>query len=127
MTKLQRDKKNPKSKYWRNKCDKEITRISKGKPCIICGSTHNTCYHHLIARRKGITRHDLNNLVALCPSHHAFSNEIAAHSTNALAVRRFTEYLEEHYPHIWEWYTENESKAGSPDYRSAYEELSEMH
>ena len=36
MTKLQRDKKNPKSKYWRTKADKEITRLTKGRPCIIC-------------------------------------------------------------------------------------------
>ena len=124
---LAQKKKNPRSKYWQTKADKEITRLFRGKPCIICGTTENTCGHHLVSKgRSKINRHDLNNLVALCPSHHTWSNEIAAHSTNALAVRRFTEYLEEHYPEIWEWYVANENKTGTPDYRARYEELSRL-
>ena len=127
MSKLARDKANCKSKYWRNKCDDEITRLFRGSSCAVCGTTVNTCAHHLVNKaRCAIHRHNFDNLISLCPKHHTMGNEIAPHSTNAFAVRRFTDYLAEHYPHIHEWYEAHQFDKGSSDYRASYEYLKEL-
>ena len=82
------------SKYWRNKADKENTRLHRGKPCEICGTTHQTCGHHVVERSiSAYYRHDQRNMVDLCTTHHKFSNEIAPHSKNPLAVEAWLKWL----------------------------------
>ena len=58
MPTLAQKKANPRSTYWRNKADKEITRLFRGAPCIICGTTQNTCGHHLVSKARSATTTD---------------------------------------------------------------------
>ena len=126
--KLERAKKNPKSTYWGEKADREITRLSKGVPCIVCGTTHNTCYHHMIPKGRSAThRHNLANLISLCPKHHIGGSEMCPHGTSQNVIDRFNGWMKENEPERWAWLQEHEFDRGKIDYRSAYEELSEMH
>ena len=127
LSKRERDKRNIHSRYWRNKADKEITRIFRGQPCLICGTTENTCGHHLISRAHELTRHDIRNLVPLCPTHHCYSNECAPHSKNALAVVEFVNKIISGYPDQYTFWQDNKNLVGKSDYKAAYERLCEIH
>ena len=51
-------------KHWRGKADRELTRLTKGKPCEVCAITRGTCGHHLIEKsRSGIHRHNIIEFV----------------------------------------------------------------
>jgi len=126
LTKRQRDIRNTSSKYWRNKADKEITRIFRGKPCIVCGTKKNTCGHHLISRGHAVTRHDLHNIVPLCPSHHCYSNECAPHSKNAFAVCEFVDLIKTKYPETYTFWQEHKNLISKTDYQAAYEKLKDI-
>ncbi len=87
-------KKNPNSKTFRNKCDKRISEMYRGKACAVCGIKVNTCGHHIVNRSlSAALRHDLRNIICLCPAHHKFSNELAAHSTYQPAQTAFVNWL----------------------------------
>lgn len=49
-----------------------------GFKCVICGDTRIQA-HHIIPREVKFLRHDLNNGITLCASHHKFSIKISAH------------------------------------------------
>ena len=125
MARLTANNARPGSRYWRNKTDPLVTRFYRGLPCVVCGVTKNTCGHHLVPREWGPGRHDPANIIPLCPSHHCFSNQMAAHSTNAMAVACFVHWLAEYLPRLYEVYEDNLRRrrlAGEkPDYRKAYE------
>ena len=89
----------PKSTYWRNKADKEVTKYYSGLPCVVCGSDYMTCGHHVVSRSiSAYLRHHPFNIIALCPTHHKFSNELAAHSKNPLAQVEFVKWLKKNMP-----------------------------
>lgn len=70
------------AKRERNKKDKEWALAVKerdGFKCVICGSTKLLNAHHLIGREVLSMRHQVDNGVSLCPSHHKYSREISAH------------------------------------------------
>lgn len=48
---------------------KMAARVRDGGKCVLCGFSHATAVHHIIARQKGGTN-ELENLVTLCPNHH---------------------------------------------------------
>lgn len=85
-------------------CDRLFMAQFHGKPCEVCTSqgstyTRGTCGHHIVPRSRSLfLRHDPMNIVVLCPTHHMFSNTLAAHSMNALAVGRFLDWLNAHKP-----------------------------
>ena len=110
-------------KQWKGDCDRIITNLFKGKPCAICGSL-NTCGHHIVPRsRSSFLRHDLQNIISLCPTHHMFSNEIAPHSTNSLAVHAFVEFIKEKFPNRYSYLLSNQHTIQKPDWKAAYERL----
>ena len=128
MAKLKDKKKNPNSTYWRNKADAEVTKYYKGQPCIVCGTTHNTCGHHIVERSlSSYLRHDPLNIVPLCQTHHTMGNEIAPHSKNPLAVREFVQFLQEKrsasYLLLETYKLYRNVKV---DYKQAYEEWKEL-
>jgi len=89
--------------YWRNKADKEVSKYYKGQPCAVCGTTYQTCGHHIVERSlSAYLRHHILNLIALCPNHHKFSNDLAAHSKNPLAVKAWAAWLEANWPTSYE-------------------------
>ena len=126
-SKLQKKKDNQYSIYWRTRADKEVTKYYTGLPCAICGTTYNTCGHHIAPRDVPRFRHDPDNLIPLCEKHHKWGNEIAPHSPNALAQRAFTNWIEENLPKSFEILeTYMRYKGVKSDYREAYEEWAEI-
>lgn len=99
MATLKEKKKNQNSTYWRKKADGEVTKYYTGQPCIVCGTTYQTCGHHLVERSlSAYLRHNPKNIVALCTRHHKYDNDLAAHSKNPLAVKAFAEWVKMNYP-----------------------------
>ena len=115
----------------RNKCDNVVRRMFRGLPCALCGQVIdegelNTCGHHLYPRKFPWSRHNLLCLLPLCVSHHMSSYEISAHSTNALAVRAFTDYVEEHFPkHYAEWQEAKKHHGEKTDFEAVLGQLKE--
>jgi len=52
-----------------------------------------------------------------------FSNEMAAHATNALAGHAFIEFIKSKFPQRFAFLIENQHVTQKPDYKSAYEKL----
>ena len=48
------------------------------------------------------------NLIPLCLTHHKWSDEVAPHSMNVLAVSRFRDWVAEHRPKQFGWWAANE-------------------
>jgi hypothetical protein len=119
-------KNNPDSMTWRNKCDVLIKKMFKGKPCAICGTINNTCGHHIITRKCIPLRHDLRNIIPLCPSHHGFNNDIAAHSSYAPAQEAFRQWIKDNDTDGWWCYKNYKSMKKTKTYQEIYEELSGM-
>ena len=112
----------PKSTYWKKRADAEITRIYKGRQCLICGST--PCVpHHIVGRANGLLRHDTCNIIPLCNEHHCTSNTLSAHSTNAEAQRMFGLYIMQNHSEIYDWVMDHRHDKGVIDYQARYEEL----
>jgi hypothetical protein len=116
-------------KYWRNKADKLLTKICSGRPCAVCKSegkvnTYQTCGHHLIPRGHSFSRHDLWNIVIICPEHHKFSNKLAAHSDNYFAQKNFEDWIRAWMPKHYLYWIQNQHKVGKKmDYEIIYEKL----
>ena len=73
LSKLARDKANPKSLYWRNKLIalwSRAIRSRAGYKCERCGVTKRTNAAHLIPKRVWFLRFDLRNGMCLCPKCH---------------------------------------------------------
>jgi len=104
-----RGKRSPKT--WRNLGDKLLSQWAKGKPCAVCGQLQGVCLHHILHKSLyNELRFTLMNLIPLCPDHHRFSNELAAHSDNTLAQARFIDWLRENRPEQWSWIEEKSSR-----------------
>ena len=114
--------------YWRRKADKEVTKYFRGEPCAVCGTRLNTCGHHIVERSlSAYLRHHPKNLIALCPTHHKFSNELAAHSKNPLAVRAFTDWLKANRPNSYALLeTYKQYRGEKVDYEEEYEQWKKM-
>lgn len=101
----------PYALYWKRKAKKVFMRQFHYLPCEICGDRTGTVGHHLLPQGSNIDYvFEKKNIVVLCPKHHNFSNEIAAHSTNALAVEAFLDWLKEHKAWQYEWMKEHRNK-----------------
>ena len=127
MSALAKKKANPKSRYWMKKADKAWSEVVRavGK-CLICGSTYNLNPHHLVRRTNYYLRHNCYNGICLCPTHHTFGSEIAAHGGTDVTMA-FTKWLEENRPDIVEWIEEHKyTREGELDYEARYNELREM-
>ena len=129
-SKLERQREDCHSTYWCKKCDAIISEHFRGRPCIVCGTRVGTAGHHLIGRDNKLFRHDLNNLVALCPLHHIWGAEhngtegyknMSAHGTPA----RFAAWLETNRQETWRWICESLGRPneGPPDYQARYARL----
>lgn len=119
---LQKNKDNPRSKYWKTKADGlwgAVIHEIYGQCAIDDDCAGNVEAHHLISRGNVATRHDIKNGIGLCSKHHKFSNKISAH----MAPIAFSEWLQNHMPETWLWCSENKFKVQKPDYFEAFKEL----
>ncbi len=113
-------------KSYRVKADELFMSQYRGLPCEVCGSAYKTVFHHLIPKgRSRALRYDKRNGCILCQKHHMFSNEMAPHSSNPLAVARFMKWFEETHPSRHKWIIENERIFRKYSYRQALENLKE--
>jgi len=121
-SKLQKNKDNHRSKYWKTKADSlwgaVIHEIYCSCPVDDECSGHIEA-HHLISRANTATRHSIENGIGLCSKHHKFSNKLSAHG----APLAFTEWLIENQPEKWNWCSENKHKVQKPDYFEAFKDL----
>ena len=126
-SKLQKKKERKNSSYWMIRADKLFMSQAHGEPCEICGNTEGTVYHHHIAKSTcKALRYDLNNMVILCPQHHNFSNEIAAHSVNAYAQRKYMEWVENNKPEQYKYCEEYQHNRTKFNYMDVYEKFVEQ-
>jgi len=65
-------------------------RARDGNKCAVCGTDKFLQAHHLIPKEIRESRFEIDNGIALCPSHHKYSLEISAHR-NPLAFARWFE------------------------------------
>lgn len=119
-------KKNPNSKYWREKADEAwAEEIKKVGHCEHCKSTVNQLSaHHIIARVRLRFRHDLSNGVCLCSRCHAFDPAISPH-IDSFSAENFLQWLRDERPGQFAWYEENKHDKRQPawTYKERYEEL----
>ena len=113
--------------YWRNKADKEVTKYFRGSPCKVCGSEHMTCGHHIVHRSVAYYRHHPHNLIPLCPTHHKFSNDLAPHSKNPLAVQAFLDWLKDNHEVGYQCLQDYKKHLGEKvDYEQAYNDWKDL-
>jgi len=120
---------------WCGKADDEVTEYFKHQVCAVCGTPISVCGHHIIPRRRCVhRRHTFWNLLPLCPKHHRFSVEMAAHSESCLVVDRFNAWLKANHPIRWANSKRDEhigvETEGKVNYKEAYEwwrDLNEEH
>ena len=113
--------------YWRNKADKEVTKYFSGLPCKVCGFTYMTCGHHIVHRSVAYYRHHPHNIIPLCPKHHKFSNDLAPHSNNPLAVNCWLLWLMNNCEVGYQCLMEYKLHLGEKvDYEQAYLEWKEL-
>ena len=124
LSKLAKKKARVNSSYWIEKCDTIFMRQAHGKPCSICRSEEGTVFHHHVAKSTcKALRYDLMNMIILCPLHHNFSNDIAAHSTNAYAQRTFMEWVEKNMPDKYIYCQGRQHSKARFKYKEVYEEF----
>lgn len=117
-----RSKPRAKSNSWYRRKTIEIFMARfRGRPCAVCGTTQGTCGHHLISKQR-CPCHIVTpqNIIELCPSHHMFSNDMAAHSKNSLAVQRFMNWLWSHHPEKHMWMAEHEHDSRKLRWKELY-------
>ena len=110
-TKLQQNKDNPYSRYWRDKCEpiwRAIVLYRAGNKSKISACTHNLQVHHLIHRSRSMTRWDLNNGFVLTAYEHKFMVG-GPHGPDAWM---FAELLAKRYPEKLKWMKQHANDSG---------------
>ena len=123
-SKLQKNKDNPKSKYWKTKAD-ELWGLIIHDIYQVCAVNMDCAgrveAHHLISRANTATRHAVENGIGLCSKHHKFDSHLSAHK----APMAFAEWLSENDPDKFDWCSKNKFKVAKADYEKAYRLLLE--
>lgn len=124
-----REKHGPRSKHWKLKADKAWSvQIRACGRCEVCRSTNTLNAHHLINRTRPKFRHDLNNGICLCVSHHMFGKDgICAHGAQDETIL-FTQWLEKNVPEQYAWLMENidDRRLPDEDFETAYLRLTDL-
>jgi len=117
---LQKKKEDPNSSLWKRKSDRlwsKLVALSYNNKCAICNTSDFTQAHHLIPREMYSHRHDLNNAILLCCSHHKYSFQLSAHR----AAAEFFKWLIKNYPEKWEWLLQQQpSKQQSSTFKESF-------
>ena len=115
----------PYSRYYRDKADKLFMQRYRGKPCAVCGTCMGTVGHHLLSKGAYPSlRCEPMNVIPLCDQHHGWSNIMAAHSTNADAVKAFDVWLSiAHAPRVYWMRDAMQAKGGRVNWREVWEGL----
>ena len=119
---LQRDKDNPFSLYWRDRCEpvwREVCLERAGYMSQISGDPYNLQVHHLINRDRTMTRWELNNGFVLTAREHTedYGNPHGADK------QIFSDMLAQRYPEKAAWVEEHKRDTGRVCWRDVYEGL----
>lgn len=130
--KLERSKRNPRSKYWRVKADEVFMAQYRNLECEVClsmfskSNTQSTVGHHLLPKGScPAHRFTHECMLVLCMRHHLWDDFLAAHSMNALAVRRFLDWMEMQMPEQYKWMQEHEHDQERVNYKEVWEQYSD--
>lgn len=120
-------RKKPKAKsatWYKRKVVEAFMAGYRGQPCAVCGTTERTCAHHILAKGSH-PAHIITpeNIIVLCPSHHIFSNHMAAHSKNSFAVERFTDWMKINKFDQYKWGREHEWDKKNYKWKQVYEQM----
>lgn len=123
---LQKRKDKMDSPYWDKKCHTAVAQWAHKSKCVICGKREPEvgliAGHHLIRKsRSRLLRWHPMNIIPLCEEHHLNSVDMAPHSDNPLAVKRFLEKLEVLEPRRYNWLVENQDAIRKTDMRGQIE------
>ena len=125
-SKLQVRKDNPNSGYHKKRADKAWGEYQHHffRTCIVdnqdCKGPLNA--HHLVSRGNVFLRHEPENCAMLCVWHHQYSTTCSPHA----GPIGFTQFLHEHYGDKFQWVHDNQHKTGKPNYKEAFEHLTEV-
>ena len=114
----------PNDKYYRNKADDLFMSQFRGQPCEVCGSVKATVGHHNVSKaRSKALRYDKRNITVLCQAHHTMGNDICPHSSNAMAVNRYFNWMLDNDSMKYQWLIKNEKTQRKYSYKQAHENL----
>jgi len=140
MSKLEKNKRNPKSGYWARKADSAWYKIqhSRIRYCIVgdadftgieVSEDARRCegsleIHHLIEKSQhSKARHLIENGIGVCSKHHRFDVELSAHQGQV----KFYELLRINFPDKHEFFLKYKfTNTKDYNYKEAYETLTEM-
>ena len=116
ISKLQKKKNDPFSKYWENKCNKVFWEIFNIQYAVsYCRIGYDEGFknckgrierHHLIKKDNYLTKWEFQNILELCSHHHSrYGKQLGPHSTPIL----FSVWLEEKFPYKWGWLRRNKN------------------
>jgi len=116
---LQRDRDNPFSLYWRDRCEpvwRAICLERAGNRSQLNGNTYNLVVHHLINRDRPMTRWDINNGFVLTAREHTevYGNPHGAYK------QVFDDMLARRYPERAAWVEEHKRDTGRVCWRDVY-------
>ena len=110
--------------YHAKKADELFMSPYRGQRCEVCGSTYQTCFHHVVPKsRSKALRYDPRNGIVLCQRHHCHGNDLAPHSLNSMAVDRFMVWFKTNHHDRYQWIVENEKVDRKYSYRAALENM----
>jgi hypothetical protein len=100
---LEQKKARPNSSYWLKKADEIFMEQFRGLPCEFClmlgyENREGTVFHHIIPKKKSkALRYTKRNGIILCPAHHKWGGDMAAHSDNVYIVEKWVNFFKEHF------------------------------
>lgn len=87
-------KKKTEKQLAKDRCDdlwSELVKMRAGFKCEVCQRKDTLNSHHIYSRANHAVRHDPDNGVCLCVSHHTFNSRFSAHLTPADFIDWITE------------------------------------
>ena len=127
ISKLQKNKENPYSRYWRNKC---LTRWSnavreRDGGCVICGAKTTADAHHLLPKEYFAQfSTDIMNGVSLCKLCHKYSHR-AAHRNAFYFVEMINQKSHDQYIWVMSRIYDKKVLMSEYDWEKAYNKLME--
>jgi len=111
VSKLQKQKDNPKSKYWLKQADSRWSeKIREKGECEICHSREYLNASHLIPREVKATRHNLSNGLCLCSTCHKWGMK-SFHKNPAFVFI----WLRSNKPSQFDWLVHNIGNVSTED------------
>lgn len=127
ISKLQKNKNDPCSRYWRTKALSLWSRLVRERDgkCIICGANTTVDAHHLLSKEYFAQfATDINNGVSLCKRCHKYS-ATAAHKNQFYFVEMINQKSHDQYIWVMSRIYDKKVLMSEYDWEKAYNKLME--